>query len=92
MTGQTHESRSVAVMLKRNGDGQRYMFALGRSIVVGSTWKRRKDGVIFEVVWMQDWRGPRIQVRRHGATNLKNTHWLDPENLLKLYERVADGQ
>lgn len=64
----------------------------------GSIWQRLKDGKHYEVVFGHEgWRNhftgyerpPRIQLRIAGAQNLKSTHWIDPENLRKLYRRAA---
>jgi hypothetical protein len=49
----------------------------------GGCWRRHKDGKVFEVVFS---RNGRVQIRRHGATNLKNTLWLDEDRLPTLYE------
>lgn len=63
----------------------------------GEIWQRLKDGVHFEVVWSHQGfrnaftgyvRPPMVQLRRAGAQNLKNTHWIQQENLPKLYRRA----
>lgn len=66
--------------------GERYMLCGDRVIDIGTHWKRRSDGKVYEVVWMNDWETPRVQLRLAGATNLKNTHWVNPENLVRLYD------
>jgi hypothetical protein len=63
----------------------------GGLVQTGQVWRRKKDARHVEIVWMTDWRGSlRIQLRREGATNLKNTHWVDGWNLPLLYEKVKD--
>jgi hypothetical protein len=60
----------------------------GILIQIDQVWRRKKDGMRYEVVWMTDWRGSlRIQLRREGLPNLKRTHWIDVWNLPLLYER-----
>jgi hypothetical protein len=62
----------------------------GELVQTGQVWRRKKDGKRVEIVWMQDWRGLRIQLRAEGLTNLKRTHWIDGWNLPLLYEKAAD--
>lgn len=63
----------------------------GQLVQTGQTWRRKKDGKDVEIVWMSDWRGGlRVQLRKSGATNYKNTHWIDGWNLPLLYDLVAE--
>lgn len=60
-------------------------------VQTGQVWRRKKDLKRVEIVWMNDWTGSlRVQLRREGATNLKNTHWIDGWNLPLLYEKAED--
>lgn len=49
----------------------------------GSLWQRKHDAKRFEVVYVY---AGRIQFRRAGATNLKNTRWLSEESFLARYQ------
>jgi hypothetical protein len=51
--------------------------------VAGTFWRRIKDSTEHEVVFV---RGDRIQFRKAGATNLKNTRWLSVDGFLARYE------
>ena len=62
-------------------------------VEVGQLWRRKKDGVLFEVNHFGSAFDPeRVQVRRADAKNLKNTHWLWASNLRALYEFKQPGE
>lgn len=48
-------------------------------------WRRKADGVLYEIVH-QSRRTGDFQMRRAGATNLKNTNWIKPETLNERYQ------
>lgn len=60
------------------------LFEHSGSVEAGQFWRRKSDGVMFEVVFVN--RHRRVQMRRAGAKNLKNTNWLDEWNMLNRYE------
>lgn len=57
----------------------------------GALWRSKRDGRVFEVVYVPPYAQDRVQLRPAWAKNLKNTRWLDVARLPRLYDRLTEN-
>lgn len=63
----------------------------GESASIGTFWRRKSDGKVFELIYVSPERNDepaRFQLKPAEAKNRKNTRWINADNLPERYEPV----